>query len=88
MNILSINGSDEIADLMTRTLQNTSLAMVNEGLITHDAADQFNSTHIASLSHETSFFRTVMKRIFGTDMGPNEIKILICKIANVEKEKP
>lgn len=88
MNIPSINGNDDIADLMTRTLQNTALAMVNEGLITREQADDFNSTHIASLSHETSFFRSVMKRIFGTDMGPNESKILICKITNVEKEKP
>jgi transcriptional regulatory protein LevR len=84
MNIISINGSDEIADLMTRTLHNTTLAMVNEGLITREIADKFISSHVASLAPDTSFFRCVMKRIFGVNLKDNQVQILICKITNTD----
>lgn len=84
MKIISLQGSDEIADLMTGTLQNTALAMVNEGIITREVADKFSRSHTACLSPDTSFFRKVMDRIFGGNMGKDEHKVLICKIVNVE----
>lgn len=88
MTIPTLEGTDAISELMTKTMYQTLLALKSEGLLTQEAADQFSDQHVALASpYARGYFSEILRRIFKKKEPYKEtnFSILICKVVNTEK---
>ena len=76
MNIISIQGDDNIQKLCNQAMRSTLIALNNEGRMTADEVDKFLDNHIAVfMTHDGGWFDW-LKRKFGKE--PQNV-VVVCK---------
>ena len=76
MNIISIQGDDNIQKLCNQAMRSTLIALNNEGHMTADKVDEFLDNHIAVFMPHDGGWVNWLKRKFGKEA---QNVVVVCK---------